>query len=96
MAKVEPLDDRVLIKQIEAESKTAGGIVLPDSAKEKPQQAEIIAVGSGRLSDEGVRIPLQVAVGDIVIFSKYSGDEIKLNGEELKVIRESDILAIVE
>ncbi|MDP6118593.1 MAG: co-chaperone GroES [Planctomycetota bacterium] len=96
MANVEPLDDRIIIKQIDAEDTTAGGIVLPDSAKEKPQQAEIVAVGNGRLSDEGNRIPVQVNVGDVVIFGKYSGDEIKVSGDDLKIIRESDILAIVE
>jgi chaperonin GroES len=96
MAKVEPLGDRILIRQIEAEDKTAGGIVLPDSAQEKPQQAKVIAVGVGRLSDEGNRIPVQVKAGDMVIFGKYSGDEVKISGDDLKIVRESDILAIVE
>jgi chaperonin GroES len=96
MAKVEPLDDRIIIRQIDAEQTTAGGIVLPESAQEKPQQAKVIAVGVGRLSDEGIRIPVQVKVGDVVIFGKYSGDEVKISGDDLKIVRESDILAIVE
>ena len=95
MAKIVPLDDRVVLEVLEAEDKTAGGIVLPDTAKEKPQQGKIVAVGAGRLADDGKRIPVEVKVGDTVIFGKYSGDEVKMGDDELKMIRESDILAIV-
>ena len=95
MAKIVPLDDRVVLEVLEAEEKTAGGIVLPDTAKEKPQQGKIVAVGAGRLADDGKRIPVEVKVGDTVIFGKYSGDEVKMGDDELKMIRESDILAIV-
>ncbi|WP_337177154.1 co-chaperone GroES [Paludisphaera sp.] len=92
---IRPLEDRVVIKQIEAEAKTAGGIVLPDTAKEKPQRGEVLAVGPGKLLDSGERSPIGVAVGDEVLFGKYSGTEIKVEGEEVKILRESDILAKV-
>ncbi|OJW22719.1 MAG: co-chaperone GroES [Planctomycetales bacterium 71-10] len=92
---IRPLEDRVVIKQIEAEAKTAGGIVLPDTAKEKPQRGEVLAVGPGKLLDSGERSPIGVAVGDEVLFGKYSGTEIKVDGEEVKILRESDILAKV-
>ena len=92
---IRPLEDRVVIKQIEAEAKTAGGIVLPDTAKEKPQRGEVLAVGPGKLLDSGERSPIGVAVGDEVLFGKYSGTEIKVDGEEIKILRESDILAKV-
>ncbi len=90
-----PLGDRVIIKVVEFEEKTASGIVLPDSAKEKPQQGEILAVGTGRIED-GKRVALDVQVGDQVIYSKYAGTEVKHNNEEYLILRESDILAIVE
>ncbi len=90
-----PLDDRVVVEPLDAEQTTAGGIVLPDSAQEKPQRGKIIAVGPGRLLDSGTRGALSVAVGDEVIFGKYGGTEIELNGEEVKILRESDILAKV-
>ncbi|MDD3470624.1 MAG: co-chaperone GroES [Thermoguttaceae bacterium] len=90
-----PLDDRVVIEPNEAEEKTAGGIVLPDTAKEKPQQGKVIAVGPGRLLDNGKRSEVSVAVGDTVIYGKYSGAEIKVEGDEYKIVRESDILAKV-
>lgn len=93
--KIRPLEDRVVIKQIEAEAKTAGGIVLPDTAKEKPQRGEVLAVGPGKLLDSGERSPIGVAVGDEILFGKYSGTEIKVDGEEVKILRESDILAKV-
>lgn len=93
--KIEPLDDRVLIKPLEAEEVTAGGIVLPDAAKEKPQQGEVIAVGPGRLLDSGERAAPGVKPGDIVIFPKYGGDTVKIDGDEHRIARESDILAIV-
>jgi len=93
--KIRPLDDRVVIQPIEAEEKTAGGIVLPDTAKEKPQRGTVIAVGPGKLLDNGKRGELSVAVGDEVIYGKYSGSEIEIDGEEVKIMRESDILAKV-
>ena len=92
---VRPLDDRVLVKQNEAEERTAGGIVLPDTAKEKPQRGTVLAIGPGKLLDSGERSPLSVAVGDEVIYGKYSGSEIELDGREVKILRESDILAKV-
>jgi chaperonin GroES len=93
--KVRPLDDRVVVKPMEAEETTAGGIVLPDSAKEKPQRGKVIAVGPGKLLDSGKRGELSVAVGDEVIYGKYGGSEIEVDGEEIKILRESDILAKV-
>lgn len=93
--KLQPLDDRILIRPLEVEEKTAGGIVLPDTAKEKPQQGKVLAVGKGRLNDNGKRIPVEVKVGDTVIYGKYSGDEVKLGEDECKIIRESDILAVL-
>lgn len=90
-----PLDDRVVVKPLEAEERTAGGIVLPDTAKEKPQRGKVVAIGPGKLNDNGNRSALSVSVGDEVIFGKYSGTEIEINGEDVKVMRESDILAKV-
>ncbi len=90
---IRPLEDRVVIQQIEAEEKTAGGIVLPDTAKEKPQRGKVLAVGPGKLLDSGERAAIGVAEGDEVLFGKYSGTEIKVDGEEIKILRESDILA---
>ena len=91
--KLVPLGDRVVVKAVEQEERTKGGIVLPDTAKEKPQEGEVLAVGTGRLLDSGERVPLEVQVGDRVVFSKYGGTEIKLEGEEYIILRESDILA---
>lgn len=91
--KVRPMDDRIVVKRLEAEVKTAGGIVLPDSAQEKPQGGEVVATGPGRLLENGERSGMDVAVGDEVLFGKYSGTEIKVDGEELLIMRESDILA---
>jgi len=91
--KLEPLADRLVVKPIEREEVTKGGIVLPDTAKEKPQEGEVLAVGPGRLSDDGKRIAMDVKVGDIVIYAKYGGTEIKMEDEELVILRESDILA---
>ncbi|QDU96678.1 10 kDa chaperonin [Lignipirellula cremea] len=99
MAKINlrPLDDRVVVEPMEAEEMTAGGIVLPDSAQEKPQRGKVVAVGPGRLLDNGTRGELSVAVGDEVIYGKYGGSEIEVNGAEVKILREGDILAkIVE
>ena len=93
VVKLKPMADRVLVKPIEREEVTRGGIVVPDTAKEKPQEGKVLAVGDGRLSEDGKRIPLDVKVGDIVIFAKYGGTEIKIDGEELVILRESDILA---
>ncbi|MBX5437499.1 MAG: co-chaperone GroES [Alicyclobacillaceae bacterium] len=92
---LKPLADRVVVRPLEREEKTASGILLPDTAKEKPQEGEIIAVGPGRYED-GKRIALDVKVGDRIIYSKYAGTEVKVNNEELLILRESDILAIVE
>jgi len=94
--KLVPLGDRVVVKPIEQEEKTKGGIVLPDTAKEKPQEGEVLAVGSGRMLENGERVPLEVKVGDRVVFAKYGGTEVKLNGETYTILRESDILAIVK
>jgi len=88
-----PLDDRVVVQPQEAEETTAGGIVLPDAAREKPQRGTVVAVGPGRLLDNGNRGELSVAVGDTVIYGKYGGSEIEIDGEEMKILRESDILA---
>ena len=93
--KINPLDDRVVVKPDDAEEKTAGGIVLPDAAKEKPQRGTILAVGPGRLLDSGERAAISVVVGDKVLFGKYGGTEIEVDGEEVKILRESDILAKV-
>jgi chaperonin GroES len=90
---LKPLDDRVVVEPTEAEEKTAGGILLPDTAKQKPQQGKVIAVGPGKLSDEGNRLALAVKVGDIVLYGKYSGSDVEVNGKELKILRESDLLA---
>ena len=93
---LKPLGDRVVVKPIEQDEITAGGIMLPDTAKEKPQEGKILAAGPGRRKDAGGRVKLDVAVGDIVLYAKYAGTEIKLEGEKVLVLRESDILAIVE
>ena len=92
-AKLQPLADRVLVKPIEKEEKTKSGIYLPDTAKEKPQEGEIIAVGPGKMTDDGTRIPMDLKVGDRVIYAKYGGTEIKVDDVELIILRESDILA---
>jgi chaperonin GroES len=93
---LKPLNDRVIVKRIEEEPKTAGGIIIPDTAKEKPIQGEVLAVGSGKLMDDGSRRPLDVKAGDRVLFGKYAGTDIKVEGEELLIMREDDILAIIE
>ncbi|MCS6873122.1 MAG: co-chaperone GroES [Pyrinomonadaceae bacterium] len=95
--KIKPLHDRVLVKRIEeAVEKTAGGIYIPDTAKEKPQEGEVIAVGAGRYKEDGTRQPLDVKEGDRVLFGKYSGSEIKIDGEEFLIMREDEILGIIE
>jgi chaperonin GroES len=94
--KIKPLGDRILVKPSEEKEKTKGGIVLPDTAKERPQEGEVIAVGEGKKTDDGKTIPLSIKVGDKVLYGKYSGTEITVDGEEYLIIREEDILAIVE
>jgi chaperonin GroES len=91
--KLEPMADRLVVKPIETEEVTKSGLVLPDTAKEKPQEGKVLAVGPGRLSEDGKRIAMDVKVGDVVIYAKYGGTEIKVEGEELMILRESDILA---
>jgi chaperonin GroES len=90
---IRPLDDRIVIKEIEAEEKTSGGIVLPDTAREKPQRGRVVAVGPGKLLDNGNRSEIGLKEGDEVLFGKYAGTEIKVDGEEIKILRESDVLA---
>ncbi|MEQ1592676.1 MAG: co-chaperone GroES [Thiobacillaceae bacterium] len=94
--KIRPLHDRVIVKRMEEERKTASGIVIPDAATEKPDQGEIIAVGTGKKDDQGKLIPLDVKVGDRVLFGKYAGQVVKIDGEELMVMREEDIMGVVE
>jgi len=93
--KLQPLADRVVVKALDREEKTKSGIVLPDTAKEKPQEGEVLAVGSGKIGDDGKRIPLEVKVGDRVVYSKYGGTEVKIDGVEYLILKESDVLAIV-
>jgi chaperonin GroES len=96
MAKIEPLDDRVVVKPLEQEGKTAGGIFLPETAKEKPQQGKVIATGPGKVLENGDRAPLTVKKGDLVLFAKYGGTEVEVEGEELLIMRESDLLAVIQ
>ena len=93
--KFRPLHDRVLIKVLDSEEKTAGGIIIPDTAKEKPSEGEIVAVGPGAINNEGKRNPIDVKVGDKVLFSKYSGDEVKIDGQDLIIIKEEDVIGIL-
>ena len=94
--KIRPLHDRILVRRIDEEEKTAGGIIIPDTAKEKPQEGKVVAVGSGKLNDKGKRVPPTVKKNDRVLFSKYGGDEIELDGLEHMIMREDDILAILD
>jgi len=94
--KIRPLNDRVLVLRMSEEQKTSGGIIIPDTAKEKPQEGKVIAVGAGRLNEKGERMPLEVKKNDRILFGKYSGNEIKLDGVEHLIMREDDILAILE
>ncbi|AMS43132.1 co-chaperone GroES [Aminobacter sp. NyZ550] len=94
-SKFRPLHDRVVVRRVESESKTAGGIIIPDTAKEKPQEGEIVAVGSGARDEAGKLVPLDVKAGDRVLFGKWSGTEVKLNGEDLLIMKESDIMGII-
>lgn len=93
---IKPLGDRVVVQPLEEEETTKGGIILPDTAKEKPQQGKVIAVGSGRMLENGERVPLEVSVGDTVIYSKYAGTDIKMDDEEYLIISERDILAVID
>jgi chaperonin GroES len=93
---VKPLHDRIIVKRLESEERTAGGIIIPDSAKEKPVQGKVMAVGDGKKDDKGNRLPIDVKVGDRVLFSRYGGTDIKVGDEELLIMREDDILGIVE
>jgi len=92
---VKPMEDRVILKSMEAEAKTAGGIIIPDNAKEKPQKGEIVAVGPGKMNDKGARNEMTVKVGDKVLYGKYAGTEVTIDGKEYLIVRESDILAVV-
>jgi len=94
--KIRPLHDRVIVKRLDEEKKTASGIVIPDTAAEKPDQGEVLSVGKGKLTDEGKLVPLDVKVGDRVLFGKYSGQTVRLKGDELLVMREEDIMGVVE
>jgi chaperonin GroES len=93
--KFRPLHDRVVVRRVDAEEKTAGGIILPDTAQEKPSEGEIIAVGSGARDEAGKLVPLDVKAGDVVLFGKWSGSEIKINGEDLLIMKESDIMGVI-
>jgi chaperonin GroES len=93
---VKPLGDRVLLKRVEAEEEVRGGIIIPDTAKEKPQEAEVVAVGDGKMDDDGKRLPMNVKKGDTVLIGKYTGQDIKINDEEHTIVREDEILAIIE
>jgi chaperonin GroES len=94
--KIRPLQDRVIVKRLEEEEKTKGGIIIPDTAKEKPQEGKVIAVGKGKVTEDGKVIPLDVKAGDKILFGKYSGTEIKIDGEEHLIMREDDILGVIE
>ena len=94
--KFRPLHDRVVVKRIDAEEKTSGGIIIPDTAKEKPQQGEVVAVGPGGRDDHGKLIPIDLKVGDVVLFGKWSGTEVKIDGVELLIMKESDIMGVME
>ncbi len=94
--KVKPLADRIVVKRIEEEEKTKGGIIIPDAAKEKPQEGRVVAVGDGKVLENGQKSPLTVKVGDKILFGKYSGTEIKIDGDEHLILREDDVLAIIE
>jgi chaperonin GroES len=92
---IKPLGDRVIVKALPQEEKTRGGVILPDTAKEKPQQGEVVAVGPGRITDKGVKVDMQVRVGDRVLYGKYSGTEVKIDGQEYLIVKESEVLAIL-
>lgn len=94
--KIRPLNDRILVKRLESEAKTAGGIIIPDSAKEKPAEGEVVSVGVGKLNKNGERVAMEVKVGDKVLFSKYGGTDVKIDGTDYLIMREDDILGVIE
>jgi chaperonin GroES len=94
--KIKPLQDRIIVKRLEEEEKTKGGIIIPDTAKEKPIEGKVIAVGTGKVKEDGTKLPLEVKVGDRVLFAKYGGTEVKIDGEEHLMMKEDDVLAIIE
>jgi chaperonin GroES len=94
--KLRPLQDRILVKRVEEETTTKGGIIIPDSAKEKPAEGKVVAVGNGKMGDDGKRIPLDIKEGNRILFGKYSGTEVKIEGEEYLIMREDDILGVIE
>ena len=95
-SKIRPLQDRILVKRLNEEEKTSGGIIIPDTAKEKPQEGKVIAIGKGKVLEDGRVVPLDVKVGEKILFSKYSGTEVKIGGEEHLIVKEEDVLGIVE
>ncbi|TBV81492.1 MAG: co-chaperone GroES [Desulfobulbaceae bacterium] len=94
--KIRPLNDRILVKRLEEEGKTKGGIIIPDTAKEKPAEGTVVAVGQGRLDDKGERVPVELKAGDRILFSKYGGTEVKIEGDDFLIMREDDVLGVVE
>ena len=94
--KIRPMNDRILVVRVEEEKKTAGGIIIPDTAKEKPQEGKVVAVGAGKIGDDGKRQPMGVKPGDRILFSKYGGSDVKIDGDEHLIVREEDVLAILE
>jgi len=94
--KLKPLQDRILVQRVEEETTTKGGIIIPDTAKEKPAEGKVVAVGNGKLGDDGKRIPLEIKKGDRILFGKYSGTEVKIEGDEYLIMREDDVLGIIE
>ena len=94
--KLRPLQDRILVKRVEEEEKTKGGIIIPDTAKEKPAEGKVQAVGNGKVGDDGKRVPLEIKKGDRILFGKYSGTEVKIEGEEYLIMREDDVLGVIE
>jgi chaperonin GroES len=94
--KIRPLQDRIIVKRVEEESTTKGGIIIPDTAKEKPAEGEIVAVGNGKVGDDGKRVALEVKVGDRILFSKYGGTDVKISGDEYLIMREDDVLGVIE
>ena len=96
MSNIRPLQDRLIVRRLDSEEKTAGGLYIPDSAKEKPQQGEVVAVGKGKVKEDGTVVPMDIKKGDKILFGKYSGTEIKLDGEELLIMREDEVLGVIE
>jgi chaperonin GroES len=94
--KLRPLQDRILVQRVEEETTTKGGIIIPDTAKEKPAEGKVIAVGSGKLGEDGKRVPLEIKSGDRILFGKYSGTEVKIEGEEFLIMREDDVLGVID